>query len=173
MTKTKTKEEGKVLIWLKDLFGVESLAQFFWNCILAGCATAVTFAFGGWDLLLGTLLAFVVIDYLTGVYAAAHEGKLSSDVGIKGIAKKVFIFVIVMVANLVDKALAIEMIKPATIYFYMANEVLSIVENGGRIGLPIPPIITEAIALLKGKSKKDIPQDLEEVREKFYETEDD
>jgi toxin secretion/phage lysis holin len=111
-----------------------------------------SYLFGGWSALLGILLAFVIFDYITGVIAAAIEGKLSSNVGLKGIAKKVAIFVIVAVANLVDRALGnAHIFRDATIFFYLANELLSIIENVGRSGIPIPEVIKKAVAVLQGK----------------------
>lgn len=114
---------------------------------------AASYLFGGWSSLLSILLAFVVIDYITGFVAAGIEGKLASDVGLRGIAKKVFIFVMVAVANLADQAVGTQIIRDAAIFFYLANELLSIIENSGRIGLPVPPIITQAVEILKGKSE--------------------
>ncbi|MDI3311580.1 phage holin family protein [Thermoanaerobacterium thermosaccharolyticum] len=111
-----------------------------------------SYLFGGWSALLGILLAFVIFDYITGVIAAGIEGKLSSNVGLKGIAKKVAIFVIVAVANLVDRALGnAHIFRDATIFFYLANELLSIIENVGRSGVPIPEVIKKAVAVLQGK----------------------
>ena len=111
-----------------------------------------SYLFGGWSALLGILLAFVIFDYITGVIAAGIEGKLSSNVGLKGIAKKVGIFVIVAVANLVDRALGnAHIFRDATIFFYLANELLSIIENVGRSGVPIPEVIKKAVAVLQGK----------------------
>lgn len=113
---------------------------------------AVSYLFGGWSVLLGVLLAFVVIDYISGVLAAWKEGKLSSLTGLFGIAKKVFIFAMVAVAHLVDSALGdAHLFRDATVFFYMANELLSIVENSGRIGLPVPPPMRQAVEVLKGK----------------------
>ena len=114
---------------------------------------AVSYLFGGWSSLLGILLAFVVIDYITGFVAAGIEGKLSSEVGLRGIAKKIFIFVMIAVAHLADQAAGTSIIRDAAIFFYLANELLSIIENSGRIGLPVPPIITQAVELLKVKSE--------------------
>ena len=121
--------------------------------LAAVSGAAVSFFFGGWSTLLGVLLAFVVMDYLSGMVAAAIEGVLSSSVGLKGIARKVFIFGMVAVAHLVDTAIADgHVFRDATIFFYLANELLSIVENSGRIGLPVPDIIRQAVDVLKGKS---------------------
>ena len=111
------------------------------------------YLFGEWSALLGILLAFVVTDYITGIIAAGIEGQLSSRVGLRGISKKMMIFVIVAVGHLIDKALGVEsVLKNAAIFFYMANELLSILENAGRIGLPVPSILEKAIALLKEKA---------------------
>ena len=109
--------------------------------------------FGGWSSLLEILLAFVIIDYITGFVAAGIEGKLASEVGLKGIAKKVFIFVMVAVAHLADQAAGTQIIRDAAIFFYLANELLSIIENSGRIGLPVPPIISHAVEILKEKGE--------------------
>ena len=114
------------------------------------------YLFGEWSPLIHILLAFVVLDFLTGLIAGGFgDGmKLSSKVGFKGIAKKVMIFALVAVAHLVDQALGdINMIRDAVIFFYLANELLSILENAGRTGLPIPDQLTNAVEVLKGKSK--------------------
>lgn len=131
--------------------------EFSWGTIyktvFTGGGVCIAYLFGGWSALLGILLAFVVIDYVTGVLAAALNGKLSSNVGLRGIAKKVFIFTMVAVAHLADKAIGTQLIMSAAIFFYLANELLSIIENSGQIGLPVPPAITQAVAILKGKSE--------------------
>jgi len=122
--------------------------------IIAVSGAAASFLFGGWSSLLSILLAFVVIDYVSGVAAAGKEGKLSSDVGLWGIARKVTIFVIVAVAHLVDQALGdAHLFRDAAIFFYLANEVLSIIENAGRIGVPVPPVLEKAVGVLNGKSE--------------------
>lgn len=115
-----------------------------------------SYLFGGWSALLGVLLAFVVADYITGVIAGAVEGKLSSQIGMKGIAKKVMIFLIVAVAHLADTAVGMgNIFRDAAIFFYIANELLSILENAGRIGVPIPSTIQKAVEILNGKSNID------------------
>jgi toxin secretion/phage lysis holin len=113
----------------------------------------VGYLWGGWSALLGILLAFVIIDYITGFIAAGAEGKLSSSVGFRGIAKKIIIFVLVAVGHLLDKALGgqNDMFRDATIFFFLANELLSIIENAGRAGVPIPQILQNAVEILKGK----------------------
>ena len=120
--------------------------------VAAGAGAILAYLFGGWNALLGILLAFVITDYITGVVAAWLDKSLSSEIGFKGIAKKIMIFVIVAVAHLVDIALGLEAIlMSAAIFFYLANELLSILENAARIGLPVPDIMQKALALLKEK----------------------
>ena len=117
---------------------------------------AASYLFGGWSHLLSILLTFVVLDYLSGVAAAAKEGNLRSDVGLWGIAKKVAIFAIVAAAHMVDTALGdAHLFRDAVIFFYLANELLSITENLGRMGAPIPPAIRQAVEVLRGKSEGD------------------
>jgi toxin secretion/phage lysis holin len=114
----------------------------------------VGWAFGGWSVLLQVLLALVVIDYLTGLLASGVEGKLSSKVGFKGIAKKLMIFSLVAVGHLIDKLIGDgSMVQNAIIFFFVGNEVLSVVENAGRSGLPIPPVLTKAVEVLQSKGK--------------------
>lgn len=113
------------------------------------------FIWGEWSPLLQVLLAFVLIDYITGLLASGVEGKLSSKVGFKGIAKKVMIFVLVAVGHLVDKAIGDgHMFRDAVTFFYIGNELLSILENAGRTGLPVPDQIKSAVEILKGKAKR-------------------
>jgi toxin secretion/phage lysis holin len=122
--------------------------------IVAVGGSFITYLFGGWTALIQILLAFVVIDYITGVLAAAISGKLNSNIGLKGIAKKVFIFIIVACGHLVDNAIGTQnIVRDAAIYFYIANELLSILENAGEIGLPVPDILKKSIDTLKGKEK--------------------
>ena len=122
--------------------------------IVAIGGSLVTYLLGGWSALIKILVAFVVIDYVTGVLAAAYHGKLDSNIGLKGIAKKVFIFVVVACGHLVDGAMGTNnIVRDAAIYFYIANELLSILENAGEIGLPVPDVLKNAIERLKGKEQ--------------------
>lgn len=122
---------------------------------VAGIGALVSYFYGGWNQLLQILLAFVVLDYITGIYASGVEGKLSSSIGLKGITKKIFIFIMVAVAHLVDVALGNStcIFMDATIFFYMVNEILSIFENAGRANLPVPGILKQAVEILKSKSE--------------------
>jgi toxin secretion/phage lysis holin len=106
--------------------------------------------------LLVALFWMVVIDYGSGIVTAFMEKTLSSKIGFKGIAKKVMIFVMVALAHQVDSALGTKnMFRDATIVFYIANELLSIFENAGRIGVPVPDRLMQAVEVLKGKSNKE------------------
>ncbi|MGW7160959.1 phage holin family protein [Paenibacillus taichungensis] len=123
-----------------------------WKSFIALLSSSVTYFFGGWSGVLGVLLVFVILDYLTGIVAAGMSGKLESNVGMFGIARKVFIFAMVSVAHLVDGVLGDgHLFRNAVAFFYIANELLSIIENGGKLGAPIPPVIRQAIEVLKGK----------------------
>jgi toxin secretion/phage lysis holin len=113
-----------------------------------------SFLFGGWSAALQTLALFVVLDYVTGFAAAFREGKLSSNVGFWGIARKVLIFTIVAAGHMLDQLLGDgHMLRDGAVTFYIANEAISIVENVGRLGVPIPDRIRQAIEILRGREK--------------------
>jgi toxin secretion/phage lysis holin len=118
-------------------------------------STVFNLTSSGWSSLLTILVAAMVIDYISGLVAAGIEGKLSSKVGLKGIGKKLLIFCLVAVAHLIDTILGNQhIIRDSTIIFYLCNEILSIIENAGRSGLPIPPILSSAVESLRNKIKK-------------------
>lgn len=110
---------------------------------------------GGVDGFMYALIAFVVIDYLTGIMVAVLEKKLSSEVGFKGIFKKVLIFVLVGVGNIIDVHLIKNgsAIRTAVIFFYISNEGISILENTAKIGLPIPEKLRNILEQLKEDKK--------------------
>ena len=95
---------------------------------------------GGNDGLLYALIVFVVVDYITGVLCAVLEKNLASSIGFRGIFQKVMIFLLVGIANVLDTKIlgAGAMLRSAVIFFYVANEGISIMENAGRMGLPVP-----------------------------------
>jgi len=128
--------------------------EILYKTITTAVGAIVGYIFGEWSVLLQILLAFVIIDYVSGLLASGVEGKLSSKVGFRGIVKKIMIFVLVAVGHLVDKAIGDgSMIQNAIIFFYLGNELLSILENAGRTGLPVPEQVKNAVDVLKGKSK--------------------
>ena len=95
---------------------------------------------GGNDGLLYALIVFVIVDYITGVLCAVVEKNLASSIGFRGIFQKVMIFLLVGIANVLDTKIlgAGAMLRSAVIFFYVANEGISIMENAGRMGLPVP-----------------------------------
>ncbi|MDM5198457.1 phage holin family protein [Fictibacillus enclensis] len=110
--------------------------------------------FGPMSPLIIALVILAILDYLTGIIASAYEGKLSSSVGFKGILKKIAIFCIVAVAHSLDTLLGGHYIRDATIFFYLSNELLSIIENAGRTNIPLPPAIRKAFLVLKQKEEE-------------------
>lgn len=106
---------------------------------------------GGLDGLLYALIAFVAVDYITGLMAAGLERKLSSGVGFRGIFKKVVIFCLVAVGHIIDTYVIGNgsVLRTAVIFFYLSNEGISILENAGRIGLPIPERLKNVLEQLK------------------------
>lgn len=125
-----------------------------YNVCVTGTGALVGWLFGGWSVMLQILLAFAIFDYVTGLLASGVEGKLSSKVGFRGIVKKVMIFCLVAVGHLADKAIGDgSLIQTTVIFFYLGNELLSILENAGRTGLPVPDAIKNAVQILKGKGE--------------------
>lgn len=119
--------------------------------LVAAVGAAITAALGGWDLALRVLVAFVVLDYITGVVAAWYERRLDSQVGMRGIARKVLLFVPVALAHWLDQMVGGTVLRSLAIWFYIANEGLSIVENLGRAGIPVPAVLMQALAQLRQK----------------------
>lgn len=105
---------------------------------------------GGFDSLIYALIALVVLDYVTGVLLAIHNKKVSSEIGFKGISKKVMIFILVALGNIIDKHVmgSGSSLRTMLIMFYLSNESISIVENAGNIGLPLPKKLKEAMQKL-------------------------
>lgn len=102
---------------------------------------------GGLDGFMYALIAFVIIDYLTGLMVAVLEKKLSSEIGFRGIFKKVLIFVLVGIGHIIDVNVIQNgsVIRTAVIFFYLSNEGISILENSAKIGLPIPKKLKDVL----------------------------
>lgn len=125
---------------------------------LASGAALLNMLYGELDGLLTALLCFVILDYITGVICAIVDHRLSSQIGFKGICKKVLIFIMVGIGHLLDAyVLGSEgsMIRTAVIVFYLANEGLSIVENAGHVGLPIPKKLKLVLEQLHDRDEKE------------------
>ena len=112
---------------------------------------------GGCDGLLYALIAFAVVDYITGIMCAITDKTLSSAVGFKGIFKKVLIFVMVGVANILDVQVigTGSVLRTAIIFFYISNEGVSLLENAAHIGLPIPEKLKAVLEQLHDRAEKD------------------
>ena len=131
----------------------------FWNTIqfvFAGIGGWLGYFLGGCDGLLYALLAFVVVDYITGVMCAIADHTLSSEVGFKGICRKVLIFLLVGIANILDMQVigTGSVLRTAIIFFYISNEGVSLLENAGHLGLPIPTKLKDVLAQLHDRSEK-------------------
>ncbi len=112
---------------------------------------------GGFDGFLYALIAFAVIDYITGVMCAISDKRLSSKVGFKGICRKVLIFVLVGIGNLVDVYVLGEagVLRTAVIFFYLSNEGVSLLENSAHLGLPIPQKLKSVLEQLHNRNEKE------------------
>ena len=131
-----------------------------WNWIqivFAAIGGGIGWFLGGADGFLYALIAFVVIDYITGVMCAIVDKKLSSEVGFKGIFKKVLIFLLVGVANILDAQVIGTgcVLRTAVIFFYISNEGLSLIENAGHLGLPIPEKLKAVLEQLHDRAEKE------------------
>lgn len=128
------------------------------NGVIAGIATLFTYLFGAWDVALSVLVLFMILDYATGVLRGYVNKELSSDVGLKGIARKAVIFVVLIVAVSLDRLMntGTWVFRTLVCYFYIANEGISLIENCGALGLPIPEKLQDALIQLKEGNKKDI-----------------
>ena len=125
------------------------------SSVLATIATCCVYVFGGLDVALSCLLIAIVIDYLSGIIKAYVRKELSSNIGLKGILKKVGILCIVALAVLFDRiAGATGAIRTLVIYYFVANEGLSVLENLGAAGVPIPAKLKKALKSLKKESNK-------------------
>ncbi len=120
------------------------------KAISATLGAAIGYVFGDWDGFILALIVFTVIDYVTGVICAVCNKQLSSEIGFKGILKKIFILLMVGVANILDGIMGLGgIIRSAVIFFYIANEGISIVENAAALGLPVPEKIKDILEQLK------------------------
>ena len=132
----------------------------FWNVIqmvITAIGGWLGYFLGGCDGLLFALMAFVVIDYITGVMCAINDRKLSSEVGFRGICRKVLIFLLVGVANILDVQVigTGSILRTAVIFFYLSNEGVSLLENAAHLGLPVPDAIKTVLEQLHDRSEKE------------------
>ena len=131
----------------------------FWNMIqitFAGLGGWLGWFLGGCDGLIYALLVFVVVDYVTGVLCAINDRALSSEVSFRGLCRKVLIFTLVAVGHILDVYVIGNgsVLRTAVIFFYMSNEVISLLENAGHLGLPIPDQLRLVLEQLHDRDNK-------------------
>ena len=116
---------------------------------------------GGCDGLLYALIAFVVIDYITGIMCAVIDKRLSSEIGFKGIFKKILIFALVGVGHIIDFYVIKtgSVLRTAVIFFYISNEGVSVLENAAHLGLPVPKKMKSVLEQLHNRAEKDETQE--------------
>jgi len=124
-----------------------------YKAVITALGTVATYLWGGFDAVFLALVVLACMDYVTGWVAAWVHGRLSSDVGRLGIAKKIGMFVVVAVSHILDQLgdLGEPILRTVAIWWYLANEALSIIENLGEIGVPIPERLRQALAVLRNK----------------------
>ena len=132
----------------------------FWNMIqllISALGGWLGYFLGGCDGLLYALLAFVVIDYITGVMCAVSDHTLSSEVGFRGICRKVLIFMLVGIANILDADVVGtgSVLRTAVIFFYISNEGVSLLENAAHLGLTVPEKIKTVLEQLHDRAEKE------------------
>ena len=132
----------------------------FWNVIqliFSALGGWLGYFLGGCDGLLYALLAFVVIDYITGVMCDVNDHTLSSEVGFRGICRKVLIFMLVGIANILDADVVGtgSVLRTAVIFFYISNEGVSLLENAAHLGLPVPEKIKTVLEQLHDRAEKE------------------
>ena len=135
------------------------MKQFWSICQLAFTVTGgwLGYFLGGCDGLLFTLLVFVTADYLTGIMCAIVDKKLSSEVGFRGIMRKVIIFLLVGIAQMVDLNVirSGSVLRTAVIFFYLSNEGVSVMENAAHLGLPVPEKLKEVLEQLHDREDRE------------------
>lgn len=129
----------------------------FWCAIVASAGASFTWLFGEWEIGLKALFTCMVLDYVMGLLCGKKENNLSSSIGYKGLKKKFTIIVILILAVLLDRLLGQGWVfRTLVIYFYVAMEGISILENAARLDVPIPPNLKEALIQLQEGNKKEI-----------------
>ena len=125
------------------------------NSIVAVIATFFTYLFGGWDIALIVLVAFMVLDYATGMMWAYIQKTLNSQIGFRGLIKKCMILVVLIIAVLLDRMInsGTAVFRTLVCYFYIANEGISLLENVSHLGLPIPDKLKNALQQLNEVEK--------------------
>ena len=147
-------------------------------CTVGTLGSAIAYLLGGWETAIQTLVALMVIDYITGIMLAilnksskTETGGLSSKAGLKGIFKKCGMLIVVIVANRLDVLAGTDVIRNGCIIILIANEGLSIIENLGTMGVPVPKILINFIEALKNKDDQHNTEEPDSDEEPNYEEE--
>ena len=130
--------------------------------IMAGIGSALSYFIGGVDTMFVVLCVFLTVDYISGVIVAVvfknstktETGKLNSSVSFKGLCKKIFVIVLAGVANFLDIALGTNFIRGGVIVAFISNEIISIIENAGLMGIPIPSVLRKSIDILQEREEE-------------------
>lgn len=144
---------GEVISFMRSMIPVRT--ETIWGVAAGGVGTLINFCFGEWNDTLNTLLWLMVLDYASGMLSAYINPRLAlnSQKGFKGIARKIFILMIVTIAHRMDLALGTTGVCTMTACFYIANEGLSITENAAKAGVPIPKAIKKSLEQLSCEKK--------------------
>lgn len=123
------------------------------NMLIAGIGGVCTYFFGGWDTCLIVLVAFMALDYITGVIGGLVQKNLNSHIGFIGILRKTTILIVLIVAVLLDRLLngGTWVFRTLVCYFYISNEAISLLENAAKIGIKIPEKLVKSLEQLKNK----------------------
>ena len=141
----------------------------------------ITNFFGGWSAAMTTLLLFMAVDYVSGLIVAGvfknstktETGALESRAGFKGLCRKGMILIIVMVAYRIDLLIGTDYVRDAVVIAFCTNELISIVENAGLMGIPLPTVITKAVDILTQKANAEMATVTETLTEETAETKED
>lgn len=140
---------------MERIMDTEKIVNIF-KLFVTGTGTLLTWLFGAWDIAVIVLIAFMVLDYISGVCVAFINKEISSDVGLHGLTRKFLIILVLIAAVLLDRLMNTEswIFRTIVCYFYIANEGISLLENASNLGLPIPEKIKDALIQLKDGNKK-------------------
>ena len=133
------------------MVGIKDMGQW----IIAMVSSMLLWLFGAWDIALQVMVGAMCVDYISGLIAAKKEENISSKKGIHGIYKKVGMLLCVVIANLVDMVTGADIVRTAIILFLIGNEGISVLENLGRLGVPIPQKLLDVLIQLKGNGEGD------------------
>lgn len=126
------------------------------NTIIAGLGTVLTYLIGGWDSIIQILAILMVADYITGISKGYKNKELASSVGFKGLLKKSAIFIVIILAHQLDLVVNadVPIFRTMCVYFYIANEGISITENLAVLGVPLPKFLTDVLNKIKSENNE-------------------